>query len=67
MAKPWLSDINSRISDIGVGRDDFDFADDALEVESQFGVEFARELLHAAVLGHARHVQMPVAAIARGQ
>ena len=65
MAKPWLSDINSRIKDSGVGREDFDLAHHAFEIEREFGVEFAGELLHAAIVGEAGHMQMPEAAIAR--
>ena len=67
VAKPWLSAMNSRISDSGVGARRFHFADDAAEIEGQLGVEFARELLHAPVLGQAGHVQMPKAAVARGE
>jgi hypothetical protein len=44
-----------------------DFADDAAEIERQLGVELARKLLHALVIGEARHVQQPDAAIARGE
>ena len=34
-----------------------DFADHAAEIERQLGVEFARQLLHAPVIGEAIHVQ----------
>ena len=67
MAKPWLSVTSSRISDSGVGRDGFDFADHAAKVERQLGVELARQLLHALVLGEAGHVQQAKSAIARGK
>src|SRR5262249_58190165 len=44
-----------------------DLADDAAEIEAQLGVELARELLHAPIVGQARHVQQLVAAVARSQ
>ena len=44
-----------------------DLAHHATEVETQLGVEFARKLLHPAVIGQARHVQMSYAAIAGGE
>ena len=59
--------MNSCITDKRIGAPGFDFADDAAEVEGQFGVELARELLHAAVLGQAGHVQQTKAAVARGE
>ena len=67
VAKPWPSAISSRISDSGVGREDFDLADDAAEIEGQFGVELARQLLHAPVLGKAGHMQQPESAVAGGE
>ena len=42
-----------------------DLADDAAEIKRQIGVEFSRQLLHAPVVGKARHVQQLDAAIAR--
>ena len=57
----------SRITDSGVGARRLDLADDAAEVEAQLGVELARELLHALIVGEAGHVQRLDAAVARGQ
>src|SRR5215471_11575133 len=45
----------------------FHFTDHAAEIEAQFGIEFARELLHTLVVGEAAHVQELDAAIARGK
>jgi hypothetical protein len=50
-----------------IGAPGFDFADDAAEVEGELCVEFARELLHAPVVGQASHVQLAIAAITRSQ
>ena len=44
-----------------------DLADDAGEIEAQLGVELARKLLHALVVGKARHVQELDAAVAGGE
>src|SRR5262245_17809752 len=45
----------------------FELAHDGAEIEAQLGVELARELLHAAVVGEARHVEELEPAVARGQ
>src|SRR5271168_4725737 len=47
-----------------VGAPGLDLADDTAEIEGQFGIELAGQLLHAAVLGQASHVQQTEAAIA---
>ena len=65
VAKPWPSASISRISESGVGRGGVDLADDAAEIEAELGVELARELLHALVVGQTGHVQEFDAAVAR--
>ena len=67
MAKPQLSATISRSTDSGVGRARRDLADHVAEIEAQLGCEFARELLHAAVVGEAGHVQRLDAAVAGGE
>src|SRR5438128_9106594 len=43
------------------------FPDDAREIETEFGIVFARELLHSLVVGKARQMQEFQAAVARGE
>ena len=64
---PLASSIASRISDSGVERGGVDLADHAAEIEGQPGLELARQLLHAPVVGQAVHAQQFDAAVARGQ
>ena len=45
----------------------FDFANDTAEIKRQLGVKFTGELLHAAVVGKTRHVQLPKASVAGGK
>ena len=67
LATPSASAIASRISDSGVERGGIDLADHAAEIEREFGVELARQLLHAPIVGEAMHVQGVDAAVARGE
>ncbi len=50
-----------------MGRERRDLADDASEIEAQLGVELAGKLLHALVIGKARHMQELDAAVAGGE
>jgi hypothetical protein len=44
-----------------------DLSDHGVEIKTQIGIVFARELLHAVVIGKAGHVKIAKAAIARGK
>jgi len=45
----------------------FDFAHDTAEIEGEFGIELACQLLHAQIVGETRHVHQLYAAVARGK
>ena len=67
VAKPWLSATTSRISDSGVGCGAATSPTTLPKSKLSSRVELARELLHALVVGEARHVQELDAAVARRQ